>query len=334
MSADRPRVLFIDRPPSSAFLTLDRLALEASFDVVVVEYPGSITKRFAWECLRQVRRVDAVYTFFASEHSVVPALLARLFRRRFVLVPAGYDYARLPDKRYGLATQGKGLVPRLVGRAAHAALPISQLSMWEFLSMVPGASARTRLGHLALDPGQWEAPGVERDLDQVVTFGYIDQEAFGRKGIDRFVAAASRDPQRRYVLAGRLSDDVQARIDRERPANLSTPGRLEHDELRRLLWSSGVYAQLSWHETFGVAMAEAMLCGCVPVVSDSHALNEVAGRWAVPSAGPDDDVAAINRGVAAAGHVDRERMRLDLGTRFSFERRVETLRRAVAAEDR
>ena len=39
-----------------------------------------------------------------------------------------------------------------------------------------------------------------------------------------------------------------------------------------------VYAQLSFHEGFGVSVAEAMLCECTPVLSTKGALPEVGGK--------------------------------------------------------
>lgn len=323
------RVLFIDRPPSSGFMRLDRRALEQSFATEVVEYPGKLTLGFALQCLRAMRRVDAIYVFFASEHAVIPAVLATIFRKALVLVPAGYDYANVPEHGYGLATQGKGVVPRLIGRAASVALPISQEAMWELLTMVPTAASKTRLGHLALSPEEWTDPSVERELDTVVTFGYVTESSYRRKGVDRFVAAAAADPDRRYVLGGEVEPAIRDLIEQQKLTNLELTGHLSHDELRKMLYSAGIYAQLSWHESFGMSMAEAVLCGCVPVLSTSPALAKVAGRWAVISESPGSDVDCIAEAAKRAVEVDRAAMREDLSTRFSFERRVETLRSAV-----
>jgi glycosyltransferase involved in cell wall biosynthesis len=50
------------------------------------------------------------------------------------------------------------------------------------------------------------------------------------------------------------------------------------DELLVALYRKAkVYCQLSAHESFGVALAEAMACGCVPVVTNRYALPEVVG---------------------------------------------------------
>jgi glycosyltransferase involved in cell wall biosynthesis len=326
--SERRRVAFVDRDPPSGFMQVDRRCLEGRFPVEHLVYPGSITPGFVTATLRAVARNDVIYVFFASEHALVPALAARLLRRRFVLVPAGYDYANVPEHRYGLAARGRGWLPRLIGRLCDVALPISRQTEWEFLTMVPSAAPRTRLGYLAVDPDQWTDPGVERDPELVVTLGYVDAEAWSRKGIDRFVEAARADPSRRYVLAGRIAPDVEQLIDRIAPANLERPGRLEHEQLRRLFWSAGVYAQLSWHETFGVAMAEAMLAGCIPVIRRSPALHEVAGRWAV-TVDEDDDVRAIARASVRATTVDRDAMRRDIASRFSLEARTQVLADAV-----
>lgn len=326
------RVAFVDRDPPSGFMQVDRRCLEQEFAVDHLVYPERITPAFVVACARAARRCDVVYVFFASEHGLVPALLFKALRRRFVLVPAGYDYANVPERRYGLAARGLGWLPRLLGHLCDVALPISRQTMWEFLALVPQAAPRTYLAYLAVDPAEWEDPGIERDPELVVTVGYIDEEGWSRKGIDRFVEAARNDPTRRYVLAGRIVDSVAQRLDADAPVNLERPGPLAHDDLRRLYWSAGVYAQLSWHETFGVAMAEAMLCGCTPVIRSSPALHEVAGPWAVTVGATDPsetDEQAIERAVLAGVDLDRSAMRADLSARFSLGERRRTLARAV-----
>jgi len=310
-------------------MQVDRRCLEARFEVEHLVYPGSITLPFFWRSLRAVARNDVVYVFFASEHALVPALASWAMRRRLVLIPAGYDYANVPERQYGLAARGRGWLPRLVGRLCDVALPISRQTECEFLELVPSAAPRTWLGYLAVDPDEWSDPAVERDLDTVVTLGYIDEEAWSRKGIDRFVEAARTDPGRRYVLAGRITPEISRRIDRIAPPNLERPGRLSSDDLRRLFWSAGVYAQLSWHETFGVAMAEAMLAGCVPVLGQSPALHEVAGGWAVTVEPGEADVSAIARAAELAATIDRHAMREDIARRFSLAQREQRLADAV-----
>lgn len=328
----RIRVTFVDRDPPSGFMATDRRCLGHHFDVVHLVYPGRITPAFVRRSLVAARNTEVVYAFFGSEHALIPALAFKACRKGFVLVPGGYDYANVPERGYGLAARGRGWLPKVLGRLCDVAVPISAQVEREFLALVPSAANRTRVGYLGVDPDEWESPGVARDPERVVTFGYIDGEAWSRKGIDRFVAMAARDPGRRYTLAGWLSPDVAGRIARDRPGNLEVTGYLNRDELRALLWSCGVYAQLSWHESFGMAMVEAMLCGCVPVITPVPALQEVAGSWAVVVGDGEDEVVAVARAAsagAANGGAMRRAMRADVAARFSMARRIEILRAAV-----
>ena len=49
-------------------------------------------------------------------------------------------------------------------------------------------------------------------------------------------------------------------------------------ELKILYNESKFYFQLSNTEGFGVALCEAMLCGCVPIVSDVNFLPSIVGN--------------------------------------------------------
>jgi glycosyltransferase involved in cell wall biosynthesis len=318
----RPRVAFVQLDPPSTFTEIDRELLEEAVDLEILTYRGRNDVTWVKDCIHAVRRADAVYAFFASEHAAIPFAVGWLLRKRLVLIPGGYDYAFVPERRYGLRANGRGWLPWILGRVATVALPISDQTRWEFLDLVPSAAPRTMLLHLALDPRAWPDEQVRREPDQIVTVGFIDEEAYSRKGIDRFVALARRDRGRTYVLGGAIESSVRLRIERDRPPNLRLTGRLTQPELTRLLRSSTVYVQLSWHETFGVAMAEAMLCGCVPVISRSPALGEVAGRWAVVSDGPGVDLTAVDHAVErAANRAMLEEMSADVVDRFALERR-------------
>jgi glycosyltransferase involved in cell wall biosynthesis len=321
------RVLIVDREPPSGFMTADRAALEDEFAIEHVSYAGRPTMAFVVATWRAVRRCDAVYAFFASEHALVPVLLAKACRRRVVLTVGGYDVACDRVHRYGLAATHRGWLPKLLCRLADAVLPMSEAAAEELLALAPSVAGKVTVAYLAVDGSEWPDVAVPRDSSRVVTVAYVDEDSWSRKGIDRFIAAARHDPHRQYVLAGRVSRAIESRLASARAPNLVVTGYLSHSELNRLLWSAGMYAQLSWHEGFGFAMVEAMLCGCVPVISDLAALRETAGRWAVvvtPKQGVD---AAF--GHAAAASTDRLAMRTDVAARFSLEARAVALARAI-----
>jgi glycosyltransferase involved in cell wall biosynthesis len=61
------------------------------------------------------------------------------------------------------------------------------------------------------------------------------------------------------------------------PSNVHFLSRCTPLELRQHYRSSQYYFQLSYFEGFGVALAEAMACGCIPVVSTACSLPETSG---------------------------------------------------------
>ncbi len=302
-------VAIVERAPSSGFLEGDRRALDGVVATKVVTYPGWPSPRFLLELWRAIGATDSTYTFFASEHALFGAVFARLRRRRFVVAVGGYDVARVTSEGYGLPTSRRTRwVPRVVMRLAHRVLPMSESTLDE--SIAAGADPdRTTVLHLGVDD-RWAEPTTdgdeERDLDLVVTVGYVDEVSWGRKGIDRFVDLARRDPSRRFVLVGRIAPAVLALHLDDPPPNLELAGYVADDDLRRLLRQAGTYAQLSWHEGFGVSMVEAMMAGCRPLISTVPALAEVTGGYGVVSESAAHDPAALERAIAEP--VDRTAM--------------------------
>ena len=111
----------------------------------------------------------------------------------------------------------------------------------------------------------------------------INRATAAVKGLWTLLEAARSLPDVPFVVVGRGGgDDTLARLQARAPANVSFAARFVADEeLVELYRRARVYAQVSAHEAFGVAMAESMACGCVPVIADGHALGEIAGPVAL-----------------------------------------------------
>jgi glycosyltransferase involved in cell wall biosynthesis/phosphoheptose isomerase len=98
-----------------------------------------------------------------------------------------------------------------------------------------------------------------------------------RKGIGNVISALALVPDAELVVAGgpersRLDRDPEARrlADLARETGVADRvelrGRLEHEEVPRLLRSSDALVSAPWYEPFGITPLEAMACG-VPVVA-------------------------------------------------------------------
>jgi glycosyltransferase involved in cell wall biosynthesis len=72
-------------------------------------------------------------------------------------------------------------------------------------------------------------------------------------------------------------------------------GYVPDEQMMKYLHEAKVYVQVSAHEGFGISLAEAMLCECVPVVTDRGAIPEVVGDcgFYVPYGEPEATAEAI-----------------------------------------
>ena len=79
------------------------------------------------------------------------------------------------------------------------------------------------------------------------------------------------------MLAGKWLDDAVEELRNRGGHNVELTGWLSDEDLLDAYRRAAVYVQASRHEGFGLAVAEAMLAGCVPVVMNVTAMPEVVG---------------------------------------------------------
>jgi glycosyltransferase involved in cell wall biosynthesis len=168
----------------------------------------------------------------------------------------------------------------------------------------------TVVHHGVPDPFGDVAPRKER---LALTVGAIDHGTLVQKGQIPFVQAACELPDVRFAFAGKWLDDAVRELRALAPENVEFTGWLSDEDLHSLYRRAAVYVQASRHEGFGLAVAEAMLAGCVPVVMNATAMPEVVGDAGVliETQRPEEVAEGIRRALALgpeANHSARERI--------------------------
>jgi len=160
----------------------------------------------------------------------------------------------------------------------------------------------------------------------VLTVGNVWQENLLRKGLLPFVQAAAHLPATKFMLIGKWYDDSIETLRRVAGPNVEFTGFVSDERLVDLYQRASVYVQASLHEGFGLSVAEAMLAGCIPVVTRKGALPEVVGDAGVYAASNDplDVAVAIRRALTLDGSA-RQRARERILTQFPVERRRKAL---------
>jgi glycosyltransferase involved in cell wall biosynthesis len=305
-----PAVLFVPGPdPGASFVAADRAALQARVAVVeVVPRGGWRLAGFAAvlvSLLARHRPARAVLWFASATYGAATAAACRAAGVPWLVIAGGVDVAAMPEIAFGDSRGGwRRAGTRRVLDGAATVWAFSESARREIL-----ARARPRdllVVPPAVDTAHYRPdPGRARERLVVSTCATITPISIVQKGLDRLLAAARLTPDVPVIVTGRLDRRARA-VDafvRSAPANVTFAGQVTRDALRDLYARAGVVAQLSRHEGFGVAAAEALAMGCAVVTTPLDAFAEVVGgpgHWPVAADASPAAVAAVLGAALAA----------------------------------
>jgi glycosyltransferase involved in cell wall biosynthesis len=214
-------------------------------------------------------------------------------------------------------------------RRASRLITNSNYSLTEIERNTPIPRERVTVVHHGVPDPFGDASG---DRDRVaLTVGAIDRTTLVQKGQLPFVQAARELPDVRFVFAGKWLDDAVEELRAVASENVELTGWLSDEDLHERFRRAAVYVQASRHEGFGLAVAEAMLAGCVPVVMDVTAMPEVVGDAGILISSQEPKVVAAGvRDALEKGPEGGLRARERILHEFPMERRREGLLRVVA----
>lgn len=316
------RLLFVHNYPTR-FVQIDRSLLSERYDVQEWYQRGRHVHVPA--LARAVAQCDLVFGWFASWHTFFPIVLARALGRPAVLVVGGYDTANMPEIGYGHQRGGfKRWLARTTMQQADALVTNSCYARDEAIRNAHVQRDRVTVIYHGL-AGDRAANGNHNE-NLVITAGTVDHANLSRKGLEAFTRAAAFLPAFRFALIGAWRTDAISYLCSLAPANVQFTGWLTDAELSGYFSRAQVYVQASRHEAFGLAVAEAMLHACVPVVTRAGALPEVVGDAGIyvqegtPAAVADGVRRALNEG-ERLGRRARDRVRRE----FPLEERRKRL---------
>lgn len=321
------RILFVFSRPSS-FIAIDQAVLEQRWRVTPWRQQGPLFN--LPRLVREVARSDLVFGWFASWHTFVPVVLARLMRKPSVVVIGGFDTARMPEIGYGLQQRGiMRRVSRWVMRHATRLVTNSYYSREEAAANAGVDPGRVTVVYHGVPDPFGELPAGSRER-VALTVGIVDRPNVERKGLRLFVEAAAHLPDVTFVLAGRWDDASADELRAQATPNVTLTGWVEQEVLNRHMREAAVYVQASAHEGFGMSVAEAMLAGCIPVTTRAGALPEVVDETGVQVDADPRQLAAGVEQALAMGDAARARARQRVLEHFGLEVRERGLQQVVA----
>ncbi|MDP6593880.1 MAG: glycosyltransferase family 4 protein [Candidatus Marinimicrobia bacterium] len=272
MTSPNPKVLLFSTQKQS-FIEDDVRLLEEFSDVKWICAHGFFTAvRIKWSMLFS----DVGIAWFASVYSTILVFTARFLRKTSIIIVGGADLITDSHLGYGLLLSPwkRPFIRYALRRATHV-LPTSEhlrraaLEVGEYegdnLSTVPPG----------LDSNFWQ-PGDQKENIILTVARCTTKDRILIKGIDLLFQVAEEMSDISFQILG-VEENLLSRNDFVVPKNVIVSPSMSQEKLLNYYQRSAVYCQLSRVESFGIATAEAMLCGCVPVVTDVGGLPEVIG---------------------------------------------------------
>jgi len=111
----------------------------------------------------------------------------------------------------------------------------------------------------------------------IITVGNAVENIYKLKGFDTFAKSSLSFPDHNFVLIGNYDEKIKKEILQINP-KITFTGKLEQKQVFEWMQKAKVYCQLSFVESFGVALLEAMSLGCVPVITPRGAMPEIVGE--------------------------------------------------------
>jgi glycosyltransferase involved in cell wall biosynthesis len=286
MQSKRENLIYV-YPSRSTFILRDIEILKEDYNITEFFFDTSNKTKIPFQFLKQffflVKNVPsskAIICHFAGYSSFLPSLISKLFHKKCLIIVAGNDGSKFPDFKYGNYTKKLfGFVTGTSLRFASHILPVHESLYFQNYSYYDGGKPAQgysfffpKAKNVPYTPVYYGydssvftiLPAVVRKRNTYLTIGNLsDPYSFIRKGYDLIIELAFKRPDCDFTLIG--WDGVSALTV---PKNVVLLPYMPQNEIIEQFNLHQFYLQLSVMEGFPNALAESMLCGCIPIGSN------------------------------------------------------------------
>jgi len=286
----KPNILYFHAGKSS-FVIKDIEILQERYNVLDFFFDTSNKKKYPlifikqkFFILRHIFKTKLIVCQFAGHHTFLPILFSKVFFKKSVVVAGGTDCVSFPSIGYG--NFNNKLLAHTTAfsfKKCNLILPVHQtlveydytyqnndLKKQGYQFFIPGIKTPYEIIHNGYDSGKWFC-NSEKETNSFVTIGAGLGSRFGfnLKGIDLIFEIAPKFPSATFYIIG------GATIKKDKPTNVKLLDNIPNQDLQPFLSKMQFYMQLSMSEGFPNALSEAMLCECVPIVSNVGGMPDI-----------------------------------------------------------
>lgn len=317
----RKRILFFSTF-TTPFIEIDRQILQEIAAVRSVTAKGLwAIGKLKWLSLSS----DILVVWFASTYSALLVFLGRVLRKKSIVIVGGADVNVDREMGYGMLTSlWKRDIVRYTLRHATHVLPVSKHLQERTRVIGDYDGGNINLVSPGLDPNLW-LPGEKKE-PVILTVATCPTEKRVRiKGVDLLIEAADLLPEVEFTIIG-----VETELRESLPSNVTILPPVKEEKLLGYYQRAKVYCQPSRIESFSFALAQGMLCECVPVGTNVGGIPEVIGQtgYLVPPENSEALASALKEALDSTAEKGSGARR-HIQTNFSLEKRREKLERLI-----
>lgn len=289
-----------------------------------------------------IASAKVLVSHFSGYHTLLPAVFARTFRKAHIVLLNGTECHNFPEHRYGYLSKpllfwfswkslqwSSLLIPasESLVDSTYTYAPAKYVKQG-FKNFYANLHTPYQVIYNGVDPTIFPLEIKNRKSTSFISIA-SDMESPARraiKGIDLVIALAKCTPDNTYTLIGASS------LRNDLPANIILAGFVPYNQLHKIYNQHAFYLQLSASEGFGLALCEAMLCGCVPIVSNVGILPFIAsGRgYVLQHKNVDDLVELVSSAVKEYDPDNITYYRDHILENFTLAKRAESLLAAIS----
>ncbi len=282
-------------PNKATFIDSDLTFLSKKYHIITqdlewgnpTKLPVNLIKQFIF-LVCNTYKSKAIIVNFGGYFSLLPTLFGKLFGIKSFLILNGTDCVSFPTYHYGsLRIKPLKFFIKKSLELANRILPvdaslINQIHTFDenviernqgIKPFFPSLKTPIQVIPNGFNTTFWQ---IEDDNSRkgFITVGFVNSlKSYRVKGVDLIVETAREMPQHKFTIVG-LSNKFKETL-KDFPENVQTIPFLKKEDLKKEYQKYLSYIQVSVNEGFGCALAEAILCGCIPIVSNVGALPNV-----------------------------------------------------------
>ena len=234
---------------------------------------------------RNIFFTKSVLISFGGYWSLLPAIFGKMFNKKVFIVVHGTDCVDFSQIGYGnLRLPRMRFFIKYTYKLVDTILPVSdsliftensyyndEKLLFGYNHHFKNIKTKHHVIHNGINTNDWcRNDDINRNKNSFISV--LSKGQFIRKGGELIVQLAKRLPDYEFIFAGIDNSDIPEELP-----NIKCLGYVTPDQLQDLYSKTQFYFQLSLFEGFGVAICEAMLCECIPIVSDVNFLPGIIG---------------------------------------------------------